>query len=144
MCIYICLCIAYVDSHLQVSHMYLSIGIHAQFYPPCIVSCQGKAFPLACHTACWKQSGAESRPGALGACCCPPWMAGNPGVQNNSNIQFLFLIRKYFLVITAGVLWRFTINFCEPNGRDKAQLLNSCSLCFLLTNAGRAGLPRTP
>lgn len=32
------------------------------------------------------------------------WMAGNPGVQHNSNIQFLFHIRKYFLIITAGVL----------------------------------------
>lgn len=95
-------------------------------------------------STCWKQSGAESRPGALGAYCCPPWMAGNPGVQNNSNIQLLFLIRKYFLIITAGVLWRFTINFCEPNRRDEAQLLNSCSLCSLCDQYKQTGLPRTP
>lgn len=31
------------------------------------------------------------------------WIAGNPGVQHNSNIQVLFHIRKYFLIITVGV-----------------------------------------
>lgn len=44
---HLCLFGAYVDSPLQVSHMDLSMHIHAQCYPPCIASCEGKAFPLA-------------------------------------------------------------------------------------------------
>lgn len=52
----------------------------------------------------------SSREPSLGRCSWETsaaqlcWIAGNPGVQHNSNIQFLFHIRKYFLIITAGVL----------------------------------------
>lgn len=55
--------------------------------------CSSKAAELNLGCWSWETSAAQ---------LC--WIAGNPGVQHNSNIQFLFHIRKYFLIITAGVL----------------------------------------
>lgn len=119
----------YIYLHTYI-HTYIFIYMHSFTQPLHIFSHQGNEF--VCQLCLLLiESSRELNYGnwsweTSAAWLC--WIAGNPGVQHNSNIQFLFHIRKYFLIITVGVLEWFVrlISVSQIKRRDPV-----ARFCFL-------------